>query len=615
MVRNSRFPFLACVTLGGVFGGACTAPNPTTNEVRTPVAGTSNEPKDNLPSASLKYLGSVHLDSRAPRSPTVRDILDWDIDGEGRIGFLRLERGDELTFVLVTTDGKTIAETPLNIEMTGLSFQTFRWFQDDVWALMVSAEEYPGIVSMWLVSGEHGAFKGPISLDCTDVDSMTTDRHGRLLAYSTVSMPTEFGFNLFQYSRITAYDANGNQLLRVDGTNQHGGPTLPFSASICSTSDRRIVLRDQNNGDLLIFDQAGVFQGLLDSGSRHHCIPDHTILIPDFDGGLLVCQNYTNGPLHRVRQDEIHSARMPVPGAWYSSLLFELTNVSTTTGYPRKEILPHFKKKEPELEFRSARMAPDDACWISDGNSFYELDDEGTVVRGVGEDPAVRSRLRIGERYIDREGRTYLANAPTGMVDVFDRTGKFIYAVPRSDSSFESRGLDWSTHFRLMHPRDGQSWEAMGSRLRLKSADGAISREISKRPDGGDLSQIVGMATAGDGSIAVIARKIGRQYTRRYTLNVYGSAGEPIKTIPLVIEHRPDKPTFDGRHFVYGSWWDKDIFMVDVSNGSTKTLQLRDGDGRSGNRKGAGFSFYSMGGTELWVMDARTLQIDRYVAP
>ncbi len=79
-------------------------------------AAASQEPEDQpakLDSLTPRHLGTITLETDSAPAPEIRDIANFDVDDQGRIGFLRRERDHSTTFVLVDAAGRVIRAVSL----------------------------------------------------------------------------------------------------------------------------------------------------------------------------------------------------------------------------------------------------------------------------------------------------------------------------------------------------------------------------------------------------------------------------------------------------------------------------------------------------------------------
>ena len=595
---------------------------------------------------TLRHLGTIKLQADDPPPSPIRDIVDFDIDDRGRIGFYRAATIESAWFVLVGATGEVLREIPFaDGKLTSITLPMIRWAGGERWLAFGHDESRNEKTFVWSIDSQAGALGLPAEISRPRPDSIAGDRRGGFVVYRTITTPTVDGINLFRFGEILAFDSSGRERWRFTGSEDHRDRSLPFAASITVTTDGTIVLLDQNDHNLSFFSLDGEFLGTAQSGLMHSCIPHDTQAFADRDGGLIVYNQFTQGPVRRLAPPDV--VREP-PAEGAAETLWPFTRFQRPfPGEISRPVRPHLADGRPLGMWAGARCDPDGHLWTCDGETFYRLDDTGVVDRIVG-DNQFDGRLRsIGGHTVGLDGRIYLANARTGDIHVFDAQGRLIHVLRPGPTEFPEAGSlalgpDGSVYERLhdaqflefsadgarrgvrdLGPRaaegktlfqpDGERlWLVQDQRIYLANTSGGkLLQTISQRPDGSEIRRIYGSAAGPDGALAYISGPSTEVRGGNHAINLCSSEGLPIRTVELPIEYVSD-PTFDGRHVVFRSLLPcEDLWGYDVQSDTLKRIR---GPAVSAKPPG-GSPFFSVGGRELWLVDPAGRKVERYAIP
>jgi|GEM_PF-4953151 len=318
----------------------------------------------------------------------IHSILDWDIDDQSRIGFYRMDGGSDATFVLVDAEATILNEIPLPRYESRHSLSNVRWLANDRWIVYASETKWDGKTTIWLVDTSSSVVKEFATLDCPRVQSLAPDHRGGFVVYRTVSVPTESGYSHFQYGEIIAFDEAANERWRTSGKGQSGRDRLVFSASIAVTTDGRIVLYNQNDHDLMIFDIDGAFERRVESGALRHCVPNSINVHPACDGNVITTPQYGTSTSHLI---VLHDSEGNEPNQIETSdLRFKREQRSSVFGYLKRAINPCAQNDQETIDFRDARVAANGTIWVRSHETFFKLDENDQVELSLQEGKRVQ---------------------------------------------------------------------------------------------------------------------------------------------------------------------------------------------------------------------------------
>ena len=598
----------------------------------------SSAPSPSLPAINLRHLGTIKLDLRVPPASPIRSIIDFDIDGQGRLGFLRAD-GTRLDIVLVSSSGEILSEVSVDGLGEGTAFPKLRWVTGASWILLARQWSPSEKMKAWTID-THRASVAPLdAFDCPATDAVATDRNGSFIAYVPL-LRGSGNYRSFEGADLIALDRSGKQIwnVRYEGRNI---PRLPMSASIAVTSDRTIVLLNQNNEDLVIFDRDGNYLKTISSGASWYCSPGSQEASPDVNGGIVVNDPYGSPTIRRIRFDASN-----VPASAPDSTSDGTRFRESMDDYRASNLKPRYSQGQGFAPLDGVRVAPDGRLWASDGESFFRLAEDGRADAVIGQNPEVLDHRSLNRCFVDLRGWTYLLNQRSGDVHVFDETGKHTRVCrPNADDfastwfcemsvagdgsvctwvahtrylrfgadgkriGFDLLGLDW-VNGRLHFKPDGTGlWIGHDRVCYLASANGKRLVSLRQRPDGHDLSWVEREAVAPDGSVAVISsRRLGGS-DEEYAINLYSPSGQPVRTVVMPLGCAPVFCAYNGATVVTGSVGNELLFVCDVNTGRLRQWSPRPEADRTGQ------PFFAQEGRELWLLRAGAFTINRFEIP
>lgn len=576
---------------------------------------------------ALKHLGTIKLEIETPPAPAIRNILDWDIDDGGRIGFYRMEGSGDDTFVLVDPAGSILCEVSLNIGKKVLGLPKIRWVGGDRWVIVAFTKQGAGVA--WWVDAARNELLPIEEFDCARIEAVAGDRRGGFVVLAKIPFRENGRRVSYSGSELIAFDRSGKRRWSV-GKGEDEQDLLPSTVSMGVTSTGEVALLDISGNHwtprgLQIFDKTGRYLHNIDLGA-----------------------NWAQGRGGELAVDQSNHFVLTRPHARPSTIQRIRADGSGQSGYE-----PRYPNERRFIPLKGVRVSPDGRLWACDGESFLRLDENGIVDRVLGEEPSDRILRPSGWARIDQRGRSYLMDKRTGSVHVFGPTGKrlhictpdpgdfcnrqFCRMAVESDGGvlvwnqarylrfspdgkrlgFDKMGLDWVRGGLLFKPDDSGLWIKHSKEVFQADAAGKYVRTIRTRPDGQLLRWVAQVAVAPDGAIAVIGSILGRDIApdQIHTINLYSSEGDPIRTLPMPLDGHPTRPAFNGRHLVIGKWFGDHLLLFDAADGALRKL-VPPGGGKGGIGWGGGWApFFTKQGEELWLLRLKTRTIERYLAP
>lgn len=578
-------PAALLVHLAFASTGLTLSPSAAAFQAQTTQPVSDKQPADagdaEIPAITLKYQGTIKLESNLPPEPPIRNVLDFDIDDRGRFGFIRLS-GD-CPFVLVSPAGEVLAEIGLKEVFEATILPSLRWAGGDRWVIA----DTPGHtgVAWWIdVASKRVA---PIKdFACPEIKAITGDRHGGFVVLGYVELERRGKFVYRSRMELIGFDSEGRRqwCLPENGEDIQ----LPSTAGIGVLSNGDVAILDTSGNHwtplgLQVFDPAEKSARKIDL-KGDWCRRGGELAI-DPSNQFIVTRPYGTPPsIQRLEAD----------------------------GSEEPEIKPAFSDGRVFTGRGGVRIDADGRLWACDGESFFRLDEKGIVDLTLGEEPSDKILREVGGRKIDQQGRAYLTNERTGFVHVFDTDGKRIHVLKHDPQEFERLGLEGSTHRCLRLPDGSGSWDCRYKNPRLFDSDGKFRYAITERPDGQRLRWVESVAFSPDGKLAVICNDLDRPSTNDdYTLNLYTQHGDPIRTVPIPIDGRISLPTFDGRFVAFGTWGG-DLFVLDGESGDCRRIVPPPRDRDQEEWLGGWYPFFTKQGKELWLLHITTRTIERY---
>jgi hypothetical protein len=237
--------------------------------------------------------------------------------------------------------------------------------------------------------------------------------------------------------------------------------------------------------------------------------------------------------------------------------------VTDKNGRIKSTFTPHLESGRL-LDESYSSVAPDGTIWSTDGDAIFRLKANGVTDRVLGLSPESNQLTKIAGSAVDSRGRIYVVDGRTAKIHVFDLTGAtqgvcipdaddfrgqlFDTSISVSDSGeislclddvgsagrfvrFSASGkrlgsmnLNLNTKHWYYQPGTKKGLALTYDKVVLLDSNGAVIREITRRPDGDWLSHPARACFAPDGAFAVLDSG---------TVNVYQVDGAPVRSIFL----------------------------------------------------------------------------------
>jgi hypothetical protein len=584
-----------------------------------------------LKTATLEHLGTILLGTRkAPSTQPIRDIISFDIDDRGRIGFLHWDdsgRGSsQQSFVLVTPDGKVVAggirpvhdfshNSPMNSHVA--------WISGDRWLITTCESGIEKKAQAWFIDlgGPGGARITPIDgFDCPAVKELAACGDGGFIALASCS----YKYCIIDW--VIRYDANGSRKWSVSEDSKGDAKLFsPGAVAVDRLHGRRVAVLDQIAHYIQFYDDSGKPVRRLDLRSALGQTPNYPANIKFEKSGDIVLLDFDGSP--------------PI---------WRLTPDGTVRG--------KFKPQYPDgqaFTVREIRLSPDDRVWTTDRARLLRLDNTGAVDVSLGDSYSAEKPENIVAMTVGRDGKLYTASTNKLTVQVFDPSGKRIQVMSALPSDFASDQGDRNIcvggdggvyvsggnapylHFNPDGSRLGwepsrldavaESWQfipggaerwVLGYRgIWFVNKDGT-PLPIQRQPDRNWLGSPQCLAVARDGSAAVIAANDSANSSSR--LNLYAAGGSPVSTIPLPISGSSWHIAYDGRRAVVSA--SGVLVMIDVHLGAVTNIQFaKRPDAPAQSDREGDFQSLSISPDEreLWLFNPSNEQarVERYEMP
>jgi hypothetical protein len=468
----------------------------------------------------LPLLGTIELGADAADRSAVRSVYDFDIDGQGRLGFVRCAPG-AFALVLVDDRGRVLSEVPLADFEDGCAAAA--WLGGDV----------------WVVATRSGSGK-PARLEAVDLRSRTKRTFAEMEADYLFSLRGNGGRGLLILDGdvLRVLDSDGKEIVRL--RHDYNDESALFSPEdMTTTPTGEILVLDNIRGAVQVFRADGSYAETIDLESalgKEASYPDSIAASPK--GGFAVWDFGSPLPLFRLAEG----------GALVS------------------ERAPRYDDGRATGPLRNLRYAPDGALWASDGEALVRLNEEGIVDAVVGARPSNNRLTEAAATVRDRAGRFYLADRRTGSVHVFEPTGAFSHRCDPARGDFEGplRDVQLSVsgdgtaylsdgdkkHYVVFdaaghrtgtlpkridtikedwfgQPRGLDRWVITMDELYLTDAEGKILHRIRRHGDRTWLDAPAGAAVASDGSVALLTGHAS-DFGASATLGMFNVDGEAV---------------------------------------------------------------------------------------
>jgi sugar lactone lactonase YvrE len=563
-----------------------------------------------FPDRELPYLGKIALEAGAPAVSPFRDIRALELDGEGRICFLRSEADGPPALVLVGTNGAVQREIPIELMRgrTNAELSAFAWIGGERFVFAISGKGTGARAACAAADFATGAVTIFEGLDCPRIEQLAGYPEGGFVALTKDFKKYTITDGLY------GFDAAGRTEWKIEKSGYRGEPgELISPQDLTVDASGRIAVISTIRRNIQFYDRDGKFLHLLNLSNAWGRVPNYPTDVAADPRGGLIAYDFGGKPC---------IVRMDGEGA----------------------VVAQFDPAYPDgrtFAFHDGvRISPDGRYWTSDGHALLRLDESGVVDRVLGSAMDYDRLEDIGRIAVDGADRIYIFSGRSRAVHVFGPdgarafvcrtdpgdqvagdlvpTGKgdlFLSSAERrseylhfSDSGerlgIEKLGLGDYGEAIVFQPDTGNRWVAGFHDVTLVSPSGAVLRTISRRPDGCWLENPDGLSVAPDGSVAVVARR-SRADAGPNTVNLYTAAGDPVRTIPLP----------ESMGYMPSAAWNGRHLFVRVGD----DIHVLDAAGRPVQKFTPGACshgpFVAAQGREVWVFDEGARTFHRYRAP
>lgn len=608
------------------------------------------------PALKLEHLGTFQLEANRYAGDRWL-VLNFDIDEQGRIGFIESGKQNRTRFLLLNADGSQAAELPLEIsDAVEVIEAQLRWIEGENW-LILGCKHTRDVTNAhaWHLDVNKSRVNKLDPFDCPPTKAVSRDRDGGFLVYSGFSPVASISRGLIVAAEIIAFDLKGKRKWRTEiplgnrptSTIDHSD-FPPYFGDITTTSERQIVLVNTNTQDLHVLSDKGEYHRTIESGYLGNCGGDMGVSVtPDVNGGVIVSAPYSSG-FRKLSLSEVAPTATSKP-SFEERVIQRLIGARKRGVTPPTGVFPRYPNGRSFYARDYIRVAPDGRLWTTDSRRLLRLTNDGIVDDVIGEPLDDLLVPKQGTPFIDQKGRTYFMNYRTGTVHVFDSSGKkthrfeckpndftksggFYFSVrpdggvlvwqrgseclsfsPKGDSlGFVDLGsLVRRSRAMLFQPDSMKAWLLADKRCLQVDANGKELLTLTKKSNGEDLQEARDAAVAPDGSIAIMDIHYGQKDTDE-TMSLFAPDGKPLQVITVADrQHWAGQMAFDGRRIVSITSKDKSLIMYDMKTGSIRPLdlKLRDHEWRSTA------PYFTMQGRELWLLNVNDLIIDRYRFP
>jgi hypothetical protein len=585
-----------------------------TNSVTDPKA-----PKlSSFPNQPLKLLGQFSFQDISASNPAaIRDVVCFDFDDQGRIGFVRAEPSPRYTFVLIGTGGELLAEVSMPIPAAALTNDSPKvaWVKEDRWVVTASDRGVSGKAFAWWLDSGTKDFKEIPDFASPPIRSLYGLRNGGFVGLATTRL---------QYSMVDeliAFDEAGKVGWRIKENSNNGPGSFLSPEDVTVTTKGTIAVLDNVRKRVQMFGESGGFLEVFDLEKLWGREPNYPTAIAADNAGGFVIKDFNGKP----------------PLVWMDA---------------NGKVLRQFKPKHADGRVidavRGVRVSPTDRVWVCDGECFIRLADDVTADLVMGGAPRDSILGKVAALTTDQTGRLYAVDERNGVVHVFDETGRRLRVCkPDADDfsgklilpklsanasgevllseGFPSREISF-VHFgsdgsrvglkqfevnsvsqKLYPLSDGGQLMVGHHDAYLLGRDSKVRRTIQRRPDRSWLEYPDSAAVAPDGSFAVTTC---RNYAKDlWQAHLYSASGDPIRTLELPPECGTFFFTYTGKHLVVGSG--SEVYLLT----NTGEPHLKFSAGADDLDAGYWKCFVTKAGRELWIASLQSKLVMRFELP
>lgn len=548
------------------------------------------------PSTRTLAPGRRVLLAAAPVGVEIRDIVAFGFDAQSRLRFARAEPDGSDSLVLLDEAGTPLRSTQVPLIESSDDMET-NWFPLSSGRWLRVVEGYDGRAAKLTLVHEDG--RPPVPLPGPGFEEV--DAVADLAPDLFVALGTRHP--RYAPGPLVAFDENGQVRWEVDGLMGVSGA----GDDLCVTSDGRIVVEDDGDPYLRIFDVKGEFVQRLSLREAWARSPRYVSgICADREGGFIVCDSQGKPLLQRMDREGRATGGFAVRRADGQELSVYSSNLA---------------------------VAPNGELWTTDGHEFLRVDDFGLVDRQFGSPEDARELVAPGMVQVDSSaGRILIHDMRTSAIHVFDGSGERVtiarpLPVERKGSwfplalaaapdgcvyagegqwrvdrqAFGPGGMSlgrqrWLAHL-VFHPRDGSFFGVSGSHIERRDPAQKKLARIERRPDGGWFRAIEDLAVSARGGLAVLdLPKLEQGLWRQAGIAcvaLYAPDGSPLRLLELPGEIMPDEVAWQGERVLVsenGRAW-----LLDAQGGVPVELVLPE------EARACGLS---QDGEELWAIGA-----------
>ncbi|MCW1922721.1 hypothetical protein OKA05_09165 [Luteolibacter arcticus] len=558
----------------------------------------------------LTPLGAFELQDR-PTSGAIRGIDEFAFDPEGRIGFLRREPDNAITFVLVDTKATVLAEIPLpkqkadsTAEYHIAPLSTTRW-------ILTDSTSDPGAKARawWLDVGKR-SLDEIAGFDAPAINAVRATPDGGFVALATRHQE----FSSTDY--IIRFDATGKQAWTHEASSDKKPATLLSPEDLTVTTRGEIAVLDNIRNQIKWFALDGNHLRTTELEQAWKRKPDYvTNITPDTAGGVIVQDFESTPPFVRMRPD--------------GTVVNELT------------------PKRPDGRVIDAyvglRAAPDGTLWACDGDAFIQLSDQGAALRDIGSTADDDTLGDIAAVTADAAGSLYAIDRRTAAVHVFSPDGAKLRVCKPAKDDFSTN--TWLTHLTVTNDGgvlvqmdsndEGERYLAFGpdgSRKGIKRLGlddikeewycqpatgntlvlgydaahlvdpaGKQLEKIERQADRRWFEYLSGAAFAGDGSFVINSSS---QRLRENHLTFFDPTGKPLTTVRAQTDGHARLGGYTGRHITLAA---ERVVRIHDRNGKVIATTPKTDENI--------MHILARGGKELWVIGLVSHAVTRYEMP
>lgn len=491
--------------------------------------GEATDIAEDIPLTSFRSIGQIELGSSQEESP-IRNLMDFTFDDRGRIAFIRHNKDELDSFVLVDDKGGVVCDFALNIAADEHSrWNSCSWISDQRFFL-TRAEYGPEKRSQawWIDAGERTL--SPLAdFEAPPVERLQRFSDGGFVALATMRYKYTMTDGLF------GFDKTGRLIWKIDTDSRDGSGKLFSPEDIAVTPDDQVAVLDNIRKTIQLFSRKGEYIREISLEAKWRREPNYLTGIRAVSDGFVI-RDFNGAPPYVVTdQDGIAKRRV---------------NLTLESGR--------------RLDESFFTMAPNGSMWATDGDAIFRLNSNGVADRVLGISPESEQLSKIAGSTVDAAGRIYLVESRNATVHVFESSGTrvrecvpkpqdfrrdlFDTSISVSDSGevllcvddiggsgqfvkFSSSGerissikLDLDTDLALYQPATKLRMALTYDSAVFLDSKGKVIREISRRPSGDWLTWPSKACFSRDGSFSILDSQ---------TVNIYMADGTPIRTIAL----------------------------------------------------------------------------------